>query len=123
MKIYRIWEVEENLSKNPKLKFKTKLKNGNALARCYDGYINFIDELNECNIDYYANELNDLNREWFLVQKPVDFMTAINSGKDIRSEYWDTYKSIRGTINCLDKYDNATSELQVINGKWYVRED
>jgi hypothetical protein len=56
------------------------------------------------------------NEEWELVREPVDFMTAINSGKIIRSEYW----------NNGEKFDPGNREALVaittkcFFGKWFI---
>ena len=61
--------------------------------------------------------------EWNLVRKPVDFMTAVNSGKLFKPESW--------IWNSDDKFRNLYDNLQmfsgrqmvqakILNGKWYI---
>lgn len=124
MKTYKIWEVQESLNKNPKLKFKTKVKNGNAIAKCYDGCINFVhDGEDHYSLDYYTNELNDLNKEWTLVLKSVDFMIAINSKKKIKPEnFLGDYLEIDQLMEVFYGLDED-KVLEYINGNWFIKEE
>jgi len=91
--------------KNPGAKFR----------RARNGYIYHFNELSEliCG-GIGAVSVPQLNEEWELVREPVDFLTAINSGKNIRAhteggfahpEWW----LLGGRLT-----------LELINNKWYI---
>lgn len=53
--------------------------------------------------------------DWELIRKPVDFMTAVNSGKRIKPNVgiWDYASPDLWVRNLL--------ELHLINGKWLIK--
>lgn len=53
------------------------------------------------------------NEEWDLVQEPVDFMTAINSGKRIRPEGHTLFYA-------AEEWCSKGLNHALINGKWYI---
>lgn len=55
---------------------------------------------------------NDLLADWELVREPVDFITAVNSGKDI--------KPIEKGISAFEPFSYWQITLERINGKWYI---
>lgn len=57
-----------------------------------------------------------LDAEWEIIREAVDFMTAINSGKKIRSEFWNDGFEIDAEL------ENSAFPvtLSEINGKWYI---
>lgn len=59
--------------------------------------------------------------KWTLVEKPVDFITAINSGKKIKNENWGGYCDIYDTIDILSNLGENVIKSR-INGKWYIED-
>ena len=116
----RTWQMIKALTENPELKFK-RISDGIVLklsSKISDGiavdlYI-YLDmgEENNC-------ETVRLHDEWELVQEPVDFMTAANSGKRISGEGWDSYYFLHEVLHILQNRDNA---LDLINGKWLIED-
>lgn len=90
--------------------------------------------LEKCGITYWLGNgkpvvLTKTNCEslWTKVQKPVDFMTAINSGKKIKP-----VDCNRGDLALYQKIDGAIYDLafqspeeirELINGKWLIEEE
>lgn len=65
----------------------------------------------------------DINAQWQQVQEPVDFMTAVNSGKRIRPANDDyKYGTVKGFFRFLgNESGNMGSRwLEYINGPWYI---
>lgn len=57
--------------------------------------------------------VDNLHIEWDLVQEPVDFMTAINSGKRIRPEGHTLFYA-------AEEWCSKGLNHALINGKWYI---
>lgn len=57
------------------------------------------------------------DEDWELVREPVDFMTAINSGENIISEFWKAGEHLNSDIPRDDFFRVSADE---INGKWYI---
>jgi len=108
----KTWEMIKTLTENPNLKFK---KVGSDLIyylkynsiSCTDG-----------EISVKSGDIFDLKYDWELVREPVDFMTAINSGKPITS--------LNGCrIKCTPEWilkHGMRLTLDDINDKWYIEE-
>jgi len=60
--------------------------------------------------------------EWELVQEPVTFMEAVNSRKDIKSEYWSEYHCSSKTFSNLAILD-SDDIANTVNGQWFIKED
>lgn len=61
--------------------------------------------------------------KWKLVQQPVSFIEAANSGKQIRYEEWSTlYDSLGGVISILN-VKSEEEQRKMMRGKWYIKED
>ena len=55
-----------------------------------------------------------IDEDWELVREPVDFMTAINSGKSIRPEGHDDWNSPNSWLA------QRSMKLEWVNGKWLI---
>ena len=110
----KTWQMIKELTENPKLKFK------NNRGVTIIGKL----ELNKPYRFTFATDEAQLSisgvlhdDEWELVQEPVDFMAAANSGKRISNETWDGYYFLHEALHILQNCDNA---LGLINGKWLI---
>ena len=114
-----IGEAINDIISNPNNVYESELKGTIFILKIRYGNIYIYDKDNgrQCNIDY-----PDINRDWNKVQQAVDFMTAINSGKKIRSEFWNqNYRSIEDAIDNLAS-SNEEKIILKINGNWYIKE-
>ncbi len=123
MKTYKTWEIIKALSENNSLEFKMSDIGGNSVKLmkmnsdyCMNDNIAWDEktpfEINRCTLQY----------EWELVQQPVDFMAAINSGKKIKSEYMTDYDYVEDLMNTLSVLTEPFV-LKVINGKWFIESE
>ncbi len=112
MKTYRTWLAVKMLTENRKLKFKNN--NDEILKRVYD-----VPQVNA----YSGNKelLLYLTTNWELVQEPVTFMEAINSGKRIKPVNWKTYQTLRVILDNL-KCREYSDQVETINGKWFIED-
>lgn len=110
----KTWEVVKALSENPKAKF-TRASDGRKFetnaTKISDGE----------TVDYYVSGIANggseciaLNDEWELVRQPVDFMTAVNSGKSIKSVDACYFEG----LEMWTRDGRLTPER--INGKWLI---
>lgn len=132
MKTYKTWEVIKMLSENPKLKFK-KHSPGNSIVLGAQ-VIGFSSFLKLCRTDFTDKTLNNnirLDEEWTLIQEPVDFMTAVRSGKKIKVEHilashlditkkYLTLKNLLDTL-CYSYPSDAICDI-LTEGKFYIEE-
>lgn len=125
MKIYSLDEVIKMLRENRKLKFKIANVSGcNQTLTCIgEGGIlklecrgcKACDSCNMCDLT--------LEDKWQLVQEPVSFMEAVNSGKEIKPEnFHGFYMTVYQLMEAFYKLDE-NRVLEYINGKWYIRGD
>ena len=117
-------EMMAALHKNPKLKFEHKKGDRKRVMRISNNGYFYLDIYK--NDELIPDSLGgggfngnvNAEYEWELVREPVDFMTAINSGKRIRSEYWPEDQSVPMMVKGVS--------LQVckleINGKWFIED-
>ena len=118
MKTYKTWEVIKMLEENPKLKFECREVNLSARINC-QGNI-YLDCRFGSNTEINGNF--QLNGEWQLVQQPVTFMEAVNSGKKIRYEIWGYSSTLKNALETI--YRNCESiQRRMLNGNWYVEEE
>jgi YHS domain-containing protein len=73
------------------------------------------------NHSRYFISRGDANVLWTKVQEPVDFMTAINSGKRIKAESYTYYYSTEEWLKEL-KLITFNIALKLINGKWLIED-
>lgn len=105
----KTWEVYKIVLENPKAKFR----------RMSDGEVYYFSDQTHCIRRDGGNGsmLTDrYDEDWELVREPVDFMTAINSGKAIRGENFTLANS--GEL-FLGHQQLSPAD---INGKWYIEE-
>lgn len=140
MKTYKTWEVIKELTENPGKEFETTDFHGRRMT-AYN--VKEFESNNKTSNDLIVTKsfrdgvepiiLNDFmqNREWKEVKKPVDFMTAIASGKRIKVEhrilqYVDDelrfYQSVEGAIGGLYEYHNDEMRDIILNGEWYIED-
>lgn len=68
----------------------------------------------------YFISLIDKKVLWEKVQKPVDFMTALNSGKRIKPVEYPEYLCACEHLKNISYYNNYK---EVLNGKWLIEEE
>lgn len=124
MKTYKTWEVIKMLSENPNLKFRTYCSD---VFKSENGYIVF--ENIDC-IDGFDGNFTG-NEEWTLIQEPVDFMTAVKSGKKIKVEHLNAegfefsnkYETLFVIFEELGKHLDSISIREILTeGKFYIEE-
>lgn len=107
------WEVVKALSENPKRKFICK----GVVAENISGDL----VLSKEGVEFGFC----VNDEWEEIKEPVDFMTAINSGKRIKpagsTGNFMTIKSLSGYM-LGSKYKSEEDRIELINGKWIIEE-
>ena len=128
MKKYKTWQAIKMLTENPKLEFKAS---ESRLFKEDGGYI----VLENYNGDL-ANGFDNCftgNEEWALVQEPVDFMTAVKSGKRIKVEHEAIkhfelkctfeYLTLFVVVEELAKHLDSISLREVLTeGKFYIED-
>lgn len=134
MKTYKTWEVIKMLSENPKLKFK-KHSPGNSIVLGAK-VIGFSSFLKLCRTDFTDKTLDNsmkLDEEWTLIQEPVGFMKAVQSGKKIKVEHeaikhfelkcTSEYLTLFVVVEELAKNLDSISLREIITeGKFYIEE-
>lgn len=126
MKTYKTWEVIKMITENPNLKFRTYCSD---VFKSENGYIVF--ENIDC-IDGFDGNFTG-NEEWTLVQEPVDFMTAVKSGKKIKVEHeaikhfelkcTSEYLTLFVVVEELAKNLDSIGLREIITeGKFYIEE-
>ena len=63
--------------------------------------------------------ISDDKHNWELVPEPVDFMTAINSEKNIRYENWVRYYRLGSAFEIMVGKSPVILR-EMLNGKWFV---
>lgn len=110
MRVYKTWEIfkDENVNK------KWCRKNGFKKYHFSSGILK--DETDD-------NAIISTYDDWYLVQEPVDFITAVQSGKRMRPDDINNFK-----YNELDWWlmtlDNCKQTIakELIAGKWFIEE-
>ncbi|NME63820.1 hypothetical protein HF846_04290 [Clostridium cadaveris] len=125
MKTYKTWEVYKMLTENPTLKFKDEF--GYCLMVVGKEFVMKDEEEDE---DVVHNNIDD---KWTLVQNPVDFMTAVKSGKKIKVEHeaikhfelkcTSEYLTLFVVVEELGKNLDSISLREILTeGKFYIEE-
>lgn len=112
----KTWEVYKIALENPKAKFKRIDKLRNELIYHFEGGV----PMCKCRGHIFeSSDLMNANYDWELVREPVDFMTAINSGKKIKPEIYDLYHDLDFIFSALIMEKPSTVK-RMINGNWYI---
>lgn len=140
-KQYKTSDILEELENDHVTKFKLvggckRLNNIGIMANNNDGYLSFKDPNNQEGFD--AIDLNNmkaifLHGIWEKVEKSVDFMTASNSGKELKPEKLiesvdvfrkglTEFQSLTDVLNDLSYYTNTIAK-SLINSLWLIKED
>lgn len=131
-KIYKTWEMIEELSKNPKKKFKP-IGQFAYVYMAKDGVLRWHDgEVFEINI-YTPNTYNgdSLHYKWKEIKESVSWQEAIKAwanGKTIYCILNDGKQSYKYIYPCEKRYlesanyDVGISKKQIIEGKWYIED-
>lgn len=125
MKTYKTWEVIKMITENETLKFQNSLKE----ELKYSGHGIRMFESGE-EIEIYAIRGDE---EWTLIQEPVDFMTAVKSGKRIKVEHeaikhfelkcTSEYLTLFVVVEELAKNLDSISLREILTeGKFYIEE-
>jgi len=106
----KTWEMIKALTENPSLEARTNNSTGGYKTVkvadnriCWNG---------DTYLPFYI-VLKEEGHDWEIVTKSVDFMTAINSGKKIRSYVDKRYHD-------ADWYLDCTLSVKIINRKWFI---
>lgn len=127
------WKMIKELTENPEKEFVSYELQGSRdvlKTKSIKGAIRFSNE--EGNWHEVLIGV-DLGREWEEVKQPVDFMTAVKSGKRIRIEH-DLVNEFGvedlthfSSIDCLlyalgEDYNAKEVKDIIVNGKWYIED-
>lgn len=109
MKLYSNSEVLTMLEKNPDLQFEY---GGCKLRMLSDNLV----------IEYANKTLVFSGKaKWRLIQRPVAFMDAMNSGKRIKHVSWSSYYTTAEAMNILSSKE-PNVQLMMMNSGWNVEE-
>ena len=128
------WEMIKELTENPEKEFISyELGDGRDVLKTKSicGVIRFFNEEDRWHEVLIGV---DLEREWEEVKEPVDFMTAITSGKKVsvkcaietyegkgklREIY---YRQPNEMLRALAGYGDEAAIDIILNGKWYIED-
>lgn len=129
MKTYKTWEMIKKITENPNKRFMPTCStdnfvefNNNQLVWKGHG------QLGQVMVVTKTDEY-----EWKEVKEPVDFMTAVESGKQVRVEHkyiTDDIEFLKTEYRLLANVmwhlcrslSNATVQDIILNGKWYIED-
>lgn len=128
----KTWEMIKELTENPDKKFISRNTGIFAELKAY----HFIGNYQNKTIEIINNEtqkpitLHHLDREWEEVKEPVDFMTAVSSGKYIKvehhlttyEEYWYYRRLDLLMLDLADSFNEGEFAEILENGKWYIED-
>jgi regulator of RNase E activity RraB len=115
MKTYTTVEMIQALMEHPEWEFETEWLKRERPVINSDGDILWKDTQSSVCLD-----ATFMNQQWTLVEKPVTFIEAVNSGKCVRYEGWDTYIKLDEALYEICANQCANEVRKAINGKWYV---
>lgn len=113
----KTWEMIKKLSENPKLTFRNQ-RFGGVVGYMENGALSWIKNAQRIGEEFTIHCLDqktahgNWDDDWELEREPVDFMTAVNSGKRIRP--------IDHTVDGFLHMDEWAFDLEMINGKWFI---
>lgn len=125
MKTYKTWEAFKMITENNRLKF--KCSEYDIILKWKGDVIRFFEE--DKNVQRYGVMIND---KWILIEEPVDFMTAVKSGKKIRVEYdlmshlkiFGEYLTLVDLLDILSySYPSSTIREILTEGKFYIEDN
>jgi hypothetical protein len=109
----KTWEMIKELTENPEKEF----------TRKSDGLHIKTNEYGELVWDSGYQFLR-LHHDWKEIKKPVDFMTAIKSGKHVGVEYSGARYREMSLPNLFyelqQDYSDKTIRQMILHGKWYI---
>ena len=107
----KTWEVYKIALENPKAKFR----------RLSHDYISFIGDEGKLQIvdNPCSYPVANVDEDWELVREPVDFMTAVNSGKRIKHKEWISFHPIDEALEIVSCKDIRVT-VQILNENWYI---
>jgi len=102
MKTYKTWEIIKKLEENPSLNIESRQPGEEKFT---------------------AHTFHDtfLKSEFKIVEKPVTFMEAINSGKRIKPINFPVYKCYEDLL-CFLSACSGKEIIRVFNDKWNIEE-
>lgn len=119
----RIEEMIKELRVNPDKKFKNSTHLGTVIAYMEEGKVRFKSIDKGLIVAIHVSYLND---EWEEVKEPVDFMTAVRSGKHIGVEFSGVKYKPMSLPNLLyelqQDHSHRTICQFILNGKWYIED-
>ena len=122
----KTWAMTKELTENPDKEFISyELGGGRDVlkTKSIDGAIRFSNE--EGNWHEVLIGV-DLDREWEEVKQPVDFITAVESGKEIGVEYSGSHYRNMSLPNLFyelqQDHSDTTIRLFILKGKWYIED-
>jgi len=136
MKEYTTPEMIQAIMDNPELQFKNQ-RCGTSVGLINGDLVWIRNKGNEKYTIHhdpthpYAK--GNITDKWTLIQKPVDFITAANSGKDIKlfepekyeflnvSSSLKYYNNLSVTLDAVSAY-NSVIIKRMINGKWLIED-
>jgi len=115
----------EILAKYPEKKFNNKIL---GQVELYEGTLVWLSNMEEVIM---SNTV--LKMEWEEVKEPVDFMTALRSGKKVMIKHHDldgelnymteTYNDINDVMYNISNYFTAEGVREIfLNGEWYIED-
>ncbi|WP_042683145.1 hypothetical protein [Anaerosalibacter massiliensis] len=119
----KTWEMIKELTENPKKKF---IRKGQIDKSYVSVRNNAVVWLGEKQVGQSLSLSHLQNAEWEEVKEPVDFMTAVKSGKEISVEYSGaSYKelSLANMLYELQRdFSDKTIRQIILNGKFYIED-
>ena len=107
----KIYSMIEALSHDPSLRFVGDKDVKEVFAKVNPFCIGYLNSVNIfCLLEMWEN---DLMADWKAVRQPVDFMTAVNSGKKFRPVGYSEFKNSE-----VWSWGGLTRDR--VNGKWEI---
>lgn len=116
----KIWKIIKEINKNTEKVFCVTTRP--SLKVYFDKtYERILLKENILVEEFKLNE-RTLERSWKEVKQPVDFITAVNSGKRIKWSGWDYgFQTVREALKLLTSHNDDTIR-NYINDNWYIED-